>query len=163
MLVVGECLDLDETWLCPSVSHLWCPKLRILKYLHDEPISLDPEVWVCFLRSHPHIIGLKPSFTIPPKKSFAPLGFSHSLLSYSTYNKNPIPITLFTSLQRLGISFYESFMRPDWQDHFITRPLLSLTVLSRGSQPRHFECCPWADTSIYAQFTADKSCAICLA
>lgn len=140
VLVVGECLD--QTWLCPSVSHSWGPKLQILNYQHDDPIlgSLDTEVWVCFLRSHPHIISLKPSLTRLSKKPFAPLGFSHSLLSYSTYNMNPIPITLFTSLQKLGISLYESlYTRPDWQDHFITRPLPSLTVLQlnflRGVSP----------------------------
>jgi len=129
VLVVEEFLVLVDTCLCPSVSHSWCPKLRIFNYLYNDPV-LDQEVWVCFLRSHPHITGLKTSIIIPPNKPFAPFGFSHPLLSYSTYNTGRIPVALFTSLQRLSITL----CRPlptllDWQDYFITRPLPSLTVL----------------------------------
>ena len=129
VFVVKDFLFFADVCLCLSVSHTWCPKLRIFNYIYDDPI-LDQEVWVAFLRSHPHVIGLKTSLTDRPNKPFASFGFSHSLLSYSTYNISPIPTTLFISLQRLGISFYEPrSIDLDWQDHLITEPLPSLTVL----------------------------------
>lgn len=131
VFVVQKCLD--YTWLDPSVSHSWCPRLRVLNWIFEEiPESelLDAEVWVHFLRSHPHIIGMKPSITKPPKNTSVPPGFSHSLLSYNTCYMSPIPINSITSLRRLSINLREDwFIYPGWQDHFITRPLPSLTDL----------------------------------
>ena len=80
-LQVEKCLD--QTWLDPSVSRSWCPNLQILNHTVKATTRtwLTHESW--FTSSHRAVHN---------KTAKKPIGTTHSLLSYSTCNINPLPI-----------------------------------------------------------------------
>lgn len=126
VLTIGGCYD--HSWINPSVSHTYCPKLQVLNWVNDANV-LDPEVWAHFISSHLSLLGINPSATTPPDRQ--PSSFTHTLLNWTTGYISPVPITsTFTSLQRLNLNLHTLFIAdPIWYEHFITSPLPSVTTL----------------------------------
>lgn len=86
-LQVEKCLD--QTWLDPSVSRSWCPNLQILNHIVKATTRtwLTHESW--FTSSHRAVHN---------KTAKKPIGTTHSLLSYSTCNINPLPFPTSTCM-----------------------------------------------------------------